>query len=88
MGRLGTPWVSLGVSWARLGGVLAASFWWLGGVLALGAVLGPFWDRFGTILGAFWESFGIVWMYLGIDFFNFVQKISFLEPRWHFFGMS
>ena len=71
-GRLGTSWNALGplgVSWARLGCVLAASFWWLGGVLALGAVLGPFWNRFGTILGAFWESFGIVWMYLGIVFF-------------------
>ncbi len=62
--------MSLGVSWARLGGVLAASSGWLGVVLALGAVLGPFWDYFETILGAFWDRFGIVWMYLGIDVFS------------------
>jgi len=64
---LGKPWGPLGVSWARLGGVLAGSSWWLGGVLALGAVLG-------SIVAAFLNRFGIVLMYLGIDFLNFVQK--------------
>ena len=55
--RLGTPgtsWAALRVSWARLGRVSGASSGRLGGVLALGVVLGLFLDHFGTILGPFW----------------------------------
>ena len=70
MGRLGTSWGRLGVSWARFGDVLAVSFGWLGGVLALGAVLGPFWEHFGTILGPFlipfWDRFGMFKLVLGL----------------------
>ena len=58
LGTSGTSWAALRVSWARLGGVLGACSGRLGGVLALGAVLGPFWEHFGTILRPFWDGFG------------------------------
>ena len=59
--NLGSSWDvlgRLGSLLACLGGVLAVSFWWLGGVLALGAALGASWEHFGTILGGFWGGFG------------------------------
>ena len=46
LGRLGTSWAALGLTWARLVGVLGVSSGCLGGVLALGAAL----DRFGMVL--------------------------------------
>ena len=60
LGRLGLPCASFGVSWARLGGGLAASSGWFGGLLALGAALGRFWARFENILQAFWDRLGII----------------------------
>ena len=85
MGRLGTPWVSLGVSWARLGGVLAVSFWWLGGVLALGAVLGPFWEHFGIVFGSILEPFSDRFkLVLGIsrnEYLNLLEKYEHLRGQ-------
>ena len=66
------------MSWARLGRVSGASSGRLGGVLALGAVLGPFLDHFVNILNIFWDHFGMVFDLSRHRFFiNFV-KVFFL----------
>ena len=58
LARLGTSWAALGLTWARLVGVLGVSSRCFGGVQALGAALGAFWDHFETILGPFCDGFG------------------------------